>query len=95
MTAYDVSLEKGEADVTYDPARTDPKKIAASVSETGFAASIEGADESPNGSSTVTTQGPTVKSGNVWDAETVVPAERTESACVTSTAFSRVDWHHG
>jgi copper chaperone len=38
VTAYEVSLEKGEAEVTYDPAKTDPKKIAESVSKTGFEA---------------------------------------------------------
>lgn len=39
---YDVSLEKGEATVGYDPARTTPQKIADSVSDTGFHASVEG-----------------------------------------------------
>lgn len=38
VSAYDVSLEKGEAEVTYDPAKTEPKKIAESVSKTGFEA---------------------------------------------------------
>ena len=38
---YEVSLEKGEALVTFDPARTDPEAIAASVSRTGFAASVK------------------------------------------------------
>jgi copper chaperone CopZ len=42
VTAYEVSLEKGEAVVTYDPARTDPKKIADSVSKTGFQATVKG-----------------------------------------------------
>jgi copper chaperone len=41
VSAYDVSLEKAEADVTYDPARTDPRKIAESVSQTGFEASVK------------------------------------------------------
>ena len=41
VSAYDVSLEKAEADVTYDPAKTDPKRIAASVSQTGFEASVK------------------------------------------------------
>lgn len=41
VSAYDVSLEKAEADVTYDPARTDPKTIAESVSKTGFEASVK------------------------------------------------------
>ena len=42
VTAYEVSLEKGEAAVTYDPARTDPKRIAESVSKTGFKATVKG-----------------------------------------------------
>ncbi len=45
VLAYEVSLEKGEADVTYDPALTKPEAIAAAVSETGFAATVKaGAD---------------------------------------------------
>lgn len=42
VTAYEVSLEKGEADVTYDPARTDPGTIAASVSKAGFRTTAKG-----------------------------------------------------
>jgi len=47
VTAYYVSLEKGEADVTYDPAKTTAEKIAESVSKTGFEASVRksGADK--------------------------------------------------
>lgn len=41
VTAYEVSLEKGEAEVTYDTARTEPKKIAEAVSKTGFQASVK------------------------------------------------------
>ena len=41
VSAYDVSLEKGEALVTYDPEKTAPAKIAASVSRTGFVASVK------------------------------------------------------
>jgi copper chaperone CopZ len=41
VTAYDVSLQKGEAEVSYDAARTEPKKIAESVSKTGFQASVK------------------------------------------------------
>jgi copper chaperone CopZ len=41
VTAYEVSLEKGQAEVTYDPSRTDPEKIAASVSKTGFQATVK------------------------------------------------------
>ena len=42
VTAYDVSLEKGEAEVSYDPAKTTPERIAGSVSKTGFNASVKG-----------------------------------------------------
>jgi copper chaperone CopZ len=41
VLAYQVSLEKAEADVTYDRGRTEPKKIAESVSKTGFQASVK------------------------------------------------------
>ena len=41
VTAYDVSLEKAEAEVSYDPSRTEPRKIAESVSKTGFTASVK------------------------------------------------------
>jgi copper chaperone len=42
VTAYEVSLEKGEAEVNYDSAKTDPNKIAESVSKTGFQATVKG-----------------------------------------------------
>ncbi len=69
VTDYEVSLEKGEAEVTYDPAKTDPKKIAESVSKTGFAASVKKMEESPKGASTVTTPEPTIKDGRLdpWE----------------------------
>ena len=41
VSAYEVSLEQAEAVVTYDPAKTEPKAIAESVSKTGFAASVK------------------------------------------------------
>ena len=41
VTAYDVSWEKGEAEVSYDPAKTDPKKIAESIAKTGFKATVK------------------------------------------------------
>jgi copper chaperone CopZ len=41
VTAYEVSYEKAEAQVTYEPAKTTPEKIAASVSKTGFTASVK------------------------------------------------------
>ncbi len=41
VTAYEVSLEKAEAQVTYDPAKTTPERIAESVSKTGFEASVK------------------------------------------------------
>ena len=46
VTAYEVSLAKGEADVTYDPGKTDPKRIAESVSRTGFQATVKDAGRS-------------------------------------------------
>jgi copper chaperone len=49
VTAYEVSLDKGEADVAFDPAKTDPGKIAESVSATGYAATVKGAGETGNG----------------------------------------------
>ena len=45
VTAYDVSLEKGEADVSYDSAKTTPEKIAESVSKTGFETSVKSTGE--------------------------------------------------
>lgn len=42
VTAYQVSYEKAEAQVTYDPARTNPDKIAEFVSKTGFVATVRG-----------------------------------------------------
>ncbi len=41
VIAYDVSLDKGEAEVTYDPALTNPETIAAAISETGFKATVK------------------------------------------------------
>lgn len=46
VSAYKVSLERAEAEVSYDPAKTEPKKIAASVSQTGFEASVKAPAES-------------------------------------------------
>jgi copper chaperone CopZ len=40
VTAYEVSFEKGEAEVTFDSSKTTPEAIAASVSKTGFEASV-------------------------------------------------------
>jgi copper chaperone len=45
VTEYDVSLEDAEAVVSYDPSRVDPEQIAASVSKTGFEASVKGEEE--------------------------------------------------
>ena len=83
VTAFEVSLERGEADVTYDPGRTDPKKIAESVSETGFTASVKEADGSRKGASTVKTPEPRVKSGRLdpWEPVDVAFKGCSESAC--------------
>jgi copper chaperone CopZ len=45
VTAYEVSLEKAEAEISYDPAQTTPEKIAESVSKTGFKASVKKPDD--------------------------------------------------
>lgn len=42
VSAYEVSWEKGEAEVTYDPAKTDPKRIAGSVAKTGYTVTVKG-----------------------------------------------------
>ena len=83
VTTFEVSLERGEADVTYDSARTDPKKIAESVSETGFAASVKEADGSGNGSSTVKIPEPRVKGSRLesWEPVDVAFKGCSESAC--------------
>ena len=44
VVSFDVSLDKGEAEVAYDPALTDPNTIAAAVSETGFKATVKPKD---------------------------------------------------
>ena len=41
VLAYEVSFEKGEAQVSYDPAKTTPAKIAESVTRTGYTASVK------------------------------------------------------
>jgi len=78
VTAYQVSLEKAEADVTYDPARTDPKKIADSVSKTGFAASVKKADEPRKTSSDAKNPEPVVKRVRLeaWE-----PVDATFTSC--------------
>ncbi len=45
VSAYEVSLEKGTAEVAYDPALTGPAAIAAALSETGFRATVKDPDE--------------------------------------------------
>jgi len=47
VSAFDVSYEKAEAVVTYDPSKTEPNKIAESVSKTGFEASVKAPVEAP------------------------------------------------
>ena len=49
VTGYEVSLARGEADVSYDPTRTDPKKIAVSVSRTGFEAAVKAEEKKDAG----------------------------------------------
>jgi copper chaperone CopZ len=45
VIAYEVSLETGVAEVTYESAKTDPEKIAESVSKTGFQATVKGQEK--------------------------------------------------
>jgi copper chaperone len=82
VTAYEVSLEKAEADVTYDPGRTDPKRIAESVSKTGFTASVKEADDG-KGSSAVKTPEPRVKGGRLepWEPVDVAFTGCSEGVC--------------
>ncbi len=49
VTAYEVSFEKAEAEVRYEPAKTTPEKIAESVSKTGFKASVKKPDDKSAG----------------------------------------------
>ena len=42
VAGYEVSLERNEARVSYDPATITPEAIAAEVSETGFATAVRG-----------------------------------------------------
>jgi copper chaperone CopZ len=83
VTAYEVSLEKAEAEVTYDPARTDPRKIAESVSETGFAASVKEAGETGKGSSTMRPPEPTARGGRLepWEPVDVAFTACSEGVC--------------
>ncbi len=76
VIVYEVSLERGEADVTYDPGRTNPKKIAESVSETGFAAFVKESAGSGKGSSTGRTPEPSVEGGRLEPWEPVDVAFR-------------------
>ncbi len=48
VTSYEVSLEKKEADVRFEPARTDPERIAAAVSKTGFKATVKSVEGTAN-----------------------------------------------
>jgi copper chaperone CopZ len=44
VLAYEVSFEKGEAQVSFDPAKTTPGKIAESVTWTGYTASVKSSE---------------------------------------------------
>lgn len=43
VTAYEVSLDDGEAVVTFDPSVTSPEAIAESISKAGFDATVKSA----------------------------------------------------
>ncbi len=45
VTEYEVSLEAGEATVTFNPAETDVDAIAAAISKTGFTAKVKADEE--------------------------------------------------
>ena len=45
VTEYEVSLEAGEAEVTFNPAETDVDTIAKAISKTGFTAKVKGEEE--------------------------------------------------
>jgi copper chaperone CopZ len=47
VETFEVSYEKAEAIVAYDPSKTEPKKIAESVSKTGFEASVKTTADGP------------------------------------------------
>ncbi len=49
VIAYEVSLDKAEAEVTFDSALTNPDAIAAAVSETGFKATVKPKDGQQGG----------------------------------------------
>lgn len=65
VTAYEVSLAKGEAVVTYDPGRSDPKKIAASVSKSGFEATVK-SDKKAEAASTAPVDGMEIAALREW-----------------------------
>lgn len=45
VTEYEVSLEAGEATVTFDPAETSVDAIAAAITKTGFTAKVKAEEE--------------------------------------------------
>lgn len=76
VTAYEVSLEKGEAEVSYDPTRTAPEKIAESVSATGFKASVKKAADDKDASDSKTSA-PSAPEGMKCGASCARDAART------------------
>ena len=61
VTAYDVSYESKRAEVTYDPARTTPQKIAESVAQTGYQVTVAGAAATPTAVPSATPAMPAVR----------------------------------
>lgn len=82
VTAYAVSYEKAEAQVTYDPARTTPAKIAESVSTTGYAATVTG-DGAPSG---VAASGPSCREDWCASARAGGPSKEATAAGLVSLA---------
>ena len=65
VVAYEVSFAKGEAVVSYDPAKTTPAKIAESVTKTGYATLVKsqaGAAGTANASGSAAKAGPSTSS---------------------------------
>ena len=82
VTAYQVSYEKAEAQVTYDPARTNPDKIAESVSKTGFVATVRGGAADKGAA----LHGPSCTEDWCKSARAVGPSKETTAAGLVSLA---------
>lgn len=82
VTAYDVSYERAEAQVTYDPAKTSPDRIAESVSKTGFVATVRGG----TANTAAHLHEPSCKEDWCKSARAVGPSKETTAAGLVSLA---------